>query len=216
MRWLLLLLAGSFFIFSCAPKVKKYRESSVAYCPKRIVLEVKYCDSKSALSDRIQHLSKIKVKSLETGRSVTLAVKKSPRVKGLCVPRKLKKVLGGRDSFKAQVMVLRCGENNKKRCPKKIRGLASWYGPKFHGRKTASGVRFNMHDLIAAHRTLPLGTILLVKNLKNGRTVKVKVLDRGPYVRGRELDLSYGAAKRLGMLKDGVIPFEAKVIRCGS
>jgi len=57
--------------------------------------------------------------------------------------------------------------------------------------------------------------VLLVKNLKNGRTVKVKILDRGPYVRGRELDLSYAAARKLGMISEGVIPFVADVIRCG-
>ena len=72
-----------------------------------------------------------------------------------------------------------------------------------------------MNDYVAAHRTLPFGTILLVKNLKNGRTVKVKVVDRGPFVRGRDLDLSYAAARKIGMISHGVVPFEAKVLRCG-
>ena len=70
------------------------------------------------------------------------------------------------------------------------RGEASWYGQGFHGRKTASGERFNQHNLIAAHRKLPLGTKATVINLDNGKTVEVEINDRGPYVRGRIIDLS--------------------------
>ncbi len=94
----------------------------------------------------------------------------------------------------------------------KQRGLASWYGPKFHGKRTASGEIFNMYSMTAAHRTLPLGTYVRVKNLKNGRTVIVKINDRGPFVKGRIIDLSYEAARRLGMIKDGVVPVEITVI----
>lgn len=83
------------------------------------------------------------------------------------------------------------------------RGVASWYGPGFHGRKTASGKRFNQHRLTAAHRTLPLGTKATVTNLENGNTVQVEITDRGPYVRGRILDLSKAAANQLGMTDDG-------------
>ncbi|MCB1494017.1 MAG: septal ring lytic transglycosylase RlpA family protein [Rhodobiaceae bacterium] len=82
-------------------------------------------------------------------------------------------------------------------------GGASWYGPGFQGRKTASGERFNMHGMSAAHRTLPFGTKLRVKNLRNGRSVIVRVNDRGPFVRGRVIDLSKGAATKLGMMKTG-------------
>ena len=81
---------------------------------------------------------------------------------------------------------------------------ASWYGPKFHGRRTASGETFNMHNLTCAHKTLPFGTKLQVTNLTNERSVRVIVNDRGPFVRGRELDLSYGAAKRIGLFKNGI------------
>ncbi len=179
-------------------------------------MKVKFCKGKVAYSDRIQHLSKVKVKSLETGRSIVISVRHSKKIKGLCIPERFKKFMSRGKTFKARVYVLRCGENGVKKCPEEIRGYASWYGPKFHGRKTASGIRFNMYDLVAAHRTLPLGTVLLVKNLKNGKTVKVRIIDRGPYVKGRHLDLSYGAAKKLGMIKDGVIPFVAKVLKCGS
>ncbi len=203
-------------LLSCAPKTTVVRyEDLQAPCPRETYMTVRYCPTKFAYSGKIQHLSKIKVESLETGKSVTISVRMNKSVKGLCIPKKFKHFMSKGPTFRARVKVLRCGENGVRECPRTIRGYASWYGPKFHGRKTASGTRFDMHDYIAAHRTLPLGTVLLVKNLKNGKTVKVKVLDRGPFVRGRHLDLSYKAAKKLGMFGDGVIPFVAKVIRCG-
>lgn len=82
---------------------------------------------------------------------------------------------------------------------KTIRGMASWYGGKFHGRRTASGERFNQHALTAAHKTLPLGTRVHVKNLDNGQSVIVTINDRGPYARGRIIDLSRGAARAISM-----------------
>jgi len=76
-------------------------------------------------------------------------------------------------------------------------GLASWYGKQFHGKSTASGEDFNMFELTAAHRELPLGTYVKVTNLHNGKWIIVRVNDRGPYVSGRIMDLSYGAARML-------------------
>lgn len=93
------------------------------------------------------------------------------------------------------------------------RGEASWYGPGFHGRKTASGERFNQHGLTAAHRKLPLGTKARVTNLDNGKTVEVKINDRGPYVRGRIIDLSKAAAERLGMKDAGTTPVRLEVTK---
>ncbi|RMG71338.1 MAG: septal ring lytic transglycosylase RlpA family protein [Nitrospirae bacterium] len=81
--------------------------------------------------------------------------------------------------------------------------VASWYGPKFHGRKTASGEVFDMYRLTAAHKSLPFGTRLRVTNPENGKSVVVKINDRGPFVRGRDLDLSYGAARRIGLIQKG-------------
>jgi rare lipoprotein A (peptidoglycan hydrolase) len=83
-------------------------------------------------------------------------------------------------------------------------GIASWYGPGFHGQETASGERFDQNQLTAAHRTLPLGTTAVVTNLETGKSVKVKITDRGPYVKGRKIDLSRAAARKLGMTKKGV------------
>ena len=83
-------------------------------------------------------------------------------------------------------------------------GTASWYGSWHQGRLTASGERFNARALTAAHRSLPFGTILRVTNLATGESVKVRVNDRGPYIKGRTLDLSAAAARAVGITKDGV------------
>jgi len=83
-------------------------------------------------------------------------------------------------------------------------GTASWYGSYFHGKETASGEAFNMYDLTAAHPTLPLGTHVKVTNLRNGRTLVVRVNDRGPVVEGRIIDLSYEAARELDLKKQGI------------
>jgi rare lipoprotein A len=82
-------------------------------------------------------------------------------------------------------------------------GHASWYGPGFHGRLTANGERYNQYGMTAAHRTLPFGTRMRVTNLANGRSVVVRVNDRGPYIYGRELDLSKGAAQIIGLMGSG-------------
>ena len=84
------------------------------------------------------------------------------------------------------------------------RGRASWYGHRFHGRRTASGEMFNMHDHTAAHKTLPFGTRVRVRNLATGQEVAVRINDRGPHVRGRVIDLSRAAAEQIGLLKMGV------------
>jgi rare lipoprotein A len=83
------------------------------------------------------------------------------------------------------------------------RGMASWYGPRFHGRRTASGERFDMEALTAAHRTLPFGTVVRVRSMVNGRTVDVLINDRGPYLKRRVIDLSQAAARALGLLESG-------------
>lgn len=86
------------------------------------------------------------------------------------------------------------------------RGKASWYGRRFHGKRTASGERFDMNGLTAAHRTLPFGTRVRVRNTRNGREVVVRINDRGPHVRGRILDLSQAAAAALDLLQAGEAP----------
>lgn len=83
-------------------------------------------------------------------------------------------------------------------------GAASWYGQAHHGKKTASGEAFDMYALTAAHRSLPLGTRIRVTNVANGRAIDVRINDRGPAIPGRIIDLSYGAARALGAVGDGV------------
>ncbi len=91
-------------------------------------------------------------------------------------------------------------------------GTASWYGIEEHGKYAASGERFSMHDHTAAHRSLPLGTVVRVTNLENGRDVIVRINDRGPFVDGRIIDLSYAAAKSIGMITNGTAKVKVEVI----
>lgn len=90
------------------------------------------------------------------------------------------------------------------------RGMASWYG---ESQMTASGERFNKHAMTAAHRSLPFGTHVRVTNLDNGRSVIVRINDRGPYGHGRIIDLSEAAARRLGMIAAGVVPVTIEVVK---
>ncbi|MEQ1877062.1 MAG: septal ring lytic transglycosylase RlpA family protein [Bdellovibrionia bacterium] len=90
-------------------------------------------------------------------------------------------------------------------------GLASWYGPGFYGKKTASGERFKKNDMTAAHKTLPFGTMVRVKSLSTGKEISVRINDRGPFKKGRVIDLSYAAAKQLGILQKGMDKVELVV-----
>lgn len=91
-------------------------------------------------------------------------------------------------------------------------GKASWYGRYFHGRPTASGEPYDMYALTAAHLTLPLGTYVRVTNLRNGRSAVVRINDRGPYIAGRIIDLSYGAARLLDMENEGIQSVRLEVV----
>ncbi len=99
--------------------------------------------------------------------------------------------------------------------PEEETGLASWYGPGFHGKTAADGSRYNQRKLTAAHRVLPFGTLVRVTNLENGRSVKVKITDRGPFVEGRIIDLSKKAAKKLKMVDRGVVRVKLEVVEWG-
>jgi len=91
-------------------------------------------------------------------------------------------------------------------------GLASWYGPNFHGKTTSSREIYNMYDMTAAHRSLPFGTYVMVTNMNNGKSVKVKINDRGPFVEGRIIDLSFAAAQVLDAVGPGVIPVKIEIL----
>ncbi|PWJ44294.1 septal ring lytic transglycosylase RlpA family protein [Sediminitomix flava] len=94
----------------------------------------------------------------------------------------------------------------------KVTGEASYYAKKFHGRTTANGEKFNMYAMTAAHKELPFNTVLKVVNLTNGKWVKVRINDRGPFVGNRIIDLSYAAAKNIGMIQDGVAKIEFTIL----
>lgn len=91
-------------------------------------------------------------------------------------------------------------------------GIASWYGEQFHGRPTANGERYNMHALTAAHPSLPIPSTVLVENLANGRQVTVRINDRGPFAKGRVIDLSYAAAQSLDMVREGTAPVRIRAL----
>jgi rare lipoprotein A len=92
------------------------------------------------------------------------------------------------------------------------RGQASWYGGHFHGRTTASGETYDKEALTAAHPRLPFGTIVRVTNRKNGWSVNLRINDRGPHIKGRIIDVSEAAARRLGMIGDGVVPVSVRIV----
>ncbi|MGB7569011.1 MAG: septal ring lytic transglycosylase RlpA family protein [Chitinivibrionales bacterium] len=95
------------------------------------------------------------------------------------------------------------------------RGIAAWYGSKFHGRKTSSGERFDMNKLTAAHRTLPFNTVVKVTNLHNKTSVVVRINDRGPYAKNRIIDLSRAAAHKIGLDRSGTAPVRVELAKEG-
>jgi len=95
-------------------------------------------------------------------------------------------------------------------------GTASWYGPGFHGNRTSSGEIYDQYELTAAHQTLPLGSRVAVTNLQNGRQVEVRINDRGPFVKGRSIDLSYAAARAIGMIGPGTVPVRIELLGSAS
>ena len=94
-------------------------------------------------------------------------------------------------------------------------GIASYYGKKFHKKRTANGEIFNMYKVSAAHKTLPLGTKVRVINLKNGKSLTMRINDRGPFAKGRIIDLSYKAAQKLGFVNQGTTKVRIEVLRLG-
>ncbi len=118
--------------------------------------------------------------------------------------------------FLALIISSGCALHRREAIPPRVKrvevGWASWYGKDFHGRRTASGAVYDMHQLTAAHKTLPLGTSAMVTHLDNGKSVMVTINDRGPFVRGRIIDLSYAAAQALGMADEGVAKVRVEVV----
>jgi rare lipoprotein A len=132
---------------------------------------------------------------------------------------RLRRLMGNAAPLKASEMTARSPQSlsaNISRLPVRTNtvrgGIASWYGPGFHGRQTANGERFNQNQLTAAHRSLPFNTKVRVTNMRNGQSVVVRINDRGPFTGGRVIDLSAGAAKSIGVFSSGVAPVQLEVL----
>ena len=111
------------------------------------------------------------------------------------------------------------GKKNKKssfnKSKKVYKGISSYYGPKFHGKLTANGEIFDMYGVTAAHKEFPFNTVVRVTNVNNGKSLIIRINDRGPYVDGRILDCSFGAAKKLGFVGDGTAPVKIEILEWG-
>lgn len=134
-----------------------------------------------------------------TAKDALQATNRLRRILGNAVP--LKNIIGQKQTITPQIARSR-----------QISGKASWYGPGFHGRTTANGERYNSNALTAAHPSLPFNTRVKVTNLNNGRSVVVRINDRGPYAGGRIIDLSAAAARRIGMIQSGVAPVKIEIL----
>jgi len=109
-------------------------------------------------------------------------------------------------------------KNNKSsfnKSKKVYKGISSFYGPKFHGKLTANGEIFDMYGVTAAHKEFPFNTVVRVTNVNNGKSLIIRINDRGPYVDGRILDCSFGAAKKLGFVGDGTTPVKIEILEWG-
>lgn len=116
------------------------------------------------------------------------------------------------DNFHLLVVDQKIPLRNQPLIASSFSGKASWYGPGFHGRLTANGERYNQNAMTAAHKHLRFGTRVRVTNLNNGRSVVVRINDRGPFVKGRVIDLSAAAARSLNMMHSGVVPVTVKIL----
>ncbi|ACK65153.1 rare lipoprotein A [Rippkaea orientalis PCC 8801] len=130
----------------------------------------------------------------------------------LQVTNRLRRLMGGASPLTAINQVPDGLAGVEGRVTSTRKGMASWYGPGFHGRRTANGERYNQNGLTAAHKTLPFGTQVKVTNLNNGRSITVRINDRGPYAHGRIIDLSKGAAQILGLVSSGVAPVQIEIL----
>ncbi|RMH81440.1 MAG: septal ring lytic transglycosylase RlpA family protein [Acidobacteria bacterium] len=216
---MILLVLLMVFLSSCSVSVKEktsIEEPSrlTVSCRTPIYTKGYYCNGERAKSGLVQPLSRVRITNLRNHKSITIAVFYEKDLDGVCVPERYSYLLGPAP-FPARLDVERCGREGITLCPQKIEGMASYYTNPYHGKESAYGTPYDMYGMYAAHRSLPLGTILKVINLENGKEVVVKVIDRGPFKEGRVLDLSYEAARRLGMVQKGEVRIVAYVLRCG-
>lgn len=132
----------------------------------------------------------------------------------LQMANRLRRVLGNAEPLTSIAKVSQPSKTiNAPSTGRQVRGgIASWYGPGFHGRRTANGERYNQNGYTAAHKSLPFGTKVRVTNLRTGKSVMVRINDRGPFIRGRVIDLSAGAARVIGVHSSGVAPVQLEIL----
>jgi len=134
----------------------------------------------------------------------------------LQIANRLRRVIGNAEPLTSIAKVSQPSLNQIINAPsmgRQVRGgMASWYGPGFHGRRTANGERYNQNGYTAAHKSLPFGTRVRVTNLRNGQSVMVRINDRGPFIRGRVIDLSAGAARVIGVHGSGTAPVQLEIL----
>ena len=130
-------------------------------------------------------------------------------------PRYKSENFNTKSNFKKKANKIRGSSKSNKKHRKVIKGVSSYYAEDFHGKLTANGEVYDMYGLTAAHKTLPLNTIVRVTNLSNSKSVILRINDRGPYVKGRILDCSYGAAKKLGFIAQGITKVRIELIEIG-
>lgn len=147
-----------------------------------------------------------KKSSHKTSRDSRPAKKEAGKKSGKLARADKKKMSAAKSDGEREVWLKRARESDA------LNGIASWYGKDFHKKKTASGVNYDMYTFTAAHRTLPLGTVVKVTDQKNGKSVMVCVTDRGPFIRGRVIDVSYAAAKQLDLNKRGIGKVNLEVV----
>jgi len=211
---ILLTLAAAGGIISCGKQQRLEQNVLKAPCIQKFETSVRFCNVRRPVSNKVQDGSLIEIKT-ENGKTYKVAAYYDPEYP-LCLPKTYKGYF--KEGQKVEVRTLRCGySNNKPICPWIIKtGKASWYGyGDGSGKWTASGRPFEPETFGLANRELPFGTLVKITNLLNGKTVYAVVLDRGPFVKGRDFDLYPKTMRALGGIKAGVIPVKVEVIRCG-
>lgn len=168
------------------------------------------CEAQAGSSKGSVHKTAVKKstakKTAASAKKAASSTKKTASKKGKAAHKAVAKKSGSDSSADRDVWLKRAQSSEA------LTGKASWYGKDFHNKATASGLSYDMHTFTAAHRTLPIGTIVKVTDQNNGKSALVCVTDRGPFIKGRIIDVSYAAAKQLGLHKRGVGKVELEVV----
>ncbi len=201
------------FLHSCGFRGKA-PPVAVAPCIEHLTAKIEFCKARRPLSSAVQDGSLVRIVK-ENGKTYEVAVYHSDRYR-FCLPYTYKRIF--KKGEKVRLEVLKCGySNNKPYCPWRVKiGKASWYGyGDGSGKWTASGRPFLPETFGLANKELPFGTLVRITNLFNGKSVIAVVLDRGPYVEGRDFDLYPKTMRAIGGMKWGVVPVKVEVLRCG-